>query len=198
MKKIFYAAMLLLGLGILLTACNNNGTSNGESRANDSAEKEQTGVSRSSASVEKEWTKEMKANGHIFFNTPYVYSSWDNSQNVYMLMMPYVFSNDGTRGILYAVYSNGDRVGLSWYAQYEVNGEHLLLTDIFKMDSNLEPYNRIMKIEHNNGRFVLTGRYPFTERNDHDPITSFYQESAPSDGEYYIALAETDRYCKHR
>lgn len=194
MKKIFYAAMLLLGLGIFLTACNNNGTSNGDSRANASAEKEQTGVSRSGASVEKEWTKEMKANGHIFFKTPYGLPN----KPIYMLMMPYVFSNDGTRGILYGVYYSSGYVQLPWYAQYEVNGEHLLLTDLHFELSDLDPFIQVMKIEHNNGKFVLKGRYPHTYRNGSEPIESFYQESAPSYGEYYITFAESNRFCMHK
>ena len=183
MKKTFYAAMLLLGFGIFLTACNNSGTSKDDSQAN--------------ASVEKEWIKEMEAKGHIFFKIQYGPLS---SNLNYLLMMPYAFSKDGTRGVLYHVYSGNiyEQVGLCWYAQYEVNGEYLLLTDIVDLEYGHKHYPRVMKIEHNNDRFVLTGRYPRYVRNNLNPVESFYQEVAPSDCEYYICLVEDGRYCMHK
>lgn len=183
MKKTFYAAMLLLGLGIILTACNNNGTSKGDSQAN--------------ASVEKEWTKAMGANGHIFFNTGF---GAPGDAPVYMLMMPYVFSKDGTRGVIYAVYrqNEGKWLGMSWFAQYEVNGEYLLLTNIVEILLNHHNilYPLVMKIDHNNGRFVLKGRYP--KLGFHDPIQTFYQISDPSGSEDFFAYVENDRRCMHK
>lgn len=200
MKKIFYAAMLLLGLSIFLTACNNSGTSKGDSQANTSVEKEKTNNPRSSASIEKTWKKAMEANGHLFFRTPYT----REETPIYMMMIPYVFSKDGTRGVIYAVYyyERGASywIGLDWYAQYEIKGEHLLLTDITLNNENYntEPLPRIMGIEHNNGRFVIKGRYPTWKKNDLTPVESFYQESNPSHSDSYLELAEGDRYCMHK
>lgn len=182
MKITFYAAMLLFGLSFILTACNNSGSSK----------------SNSNTSIEKEWTKAMEEKGHFFFRTQYSY----RNEPIYMLAMPYVFSKDGTRGIIYAVYTHDDGqwIGMDWYAQYEVNGEHLLLTDIVLINENynLKPSPRVMKIEQDNSKFVIKGRYPTWKKNDLTPIESFYQESAPSHSDSYIELAESDRYCMHR
>ena len=188
MKKLVYTAMLLLGLSMMISCDGGNNysnSSNGKANSN---------------TLEKEFSKAFENKECIYFRTNYVYHHSMDMPLFYLVLYPFVFSDNGLRGIMYIVtygtrkYEGGEASSLFYWGEYEVVGNYLRLNNIVDVIHGKQYLPRIYKISQMGGNLQLEGKFI----GEHD-ISINVQEQQPIPN-VISSLINNDRYkyCMHK
>ena len=152
-------------------------------------------IAKGMTSIEKAWSQALEKEEYIYFSTGYS----DLELPYYMVFHPFVFSENGLRGICYFVsygeesYRRNITARLGYYGEYEIVGEYLRLSDIIqnnRPDNYAKP--RIYKIATVDGKIQLTGRFI---RQDEISTNTQILSGTP---ELIITLIERANNCLHQ
>lgn len=153
-------------------------------------------LKKSNSSIEKAWIRAYNQNEYLYFSTNYS----DFELPYYMVFHPFVFSENGLRGICYFVsYGETDyykelTAKLHYYGEYELVGEYLRISNIIqdrRRDKYIKP--RIYKVSIEDGRLQLTGRFINTDANIN--TNTQILGSVPN---LIIKLIERESICLHK
>ena len=171
--------MLLLGLSMITSSCDNN----------------QTSYDNTS---EKEFVKAFENKECIYFRTNYVSNHDTNKPLFYLVLYPFVFSDNGLRGIMYIVtygtrkYDGHEVSSLYYWGEYEVVGNYLRLNNIVDvMYKEAHPWPIIYKISQTGMNLQLEGE--FIKKNE----TSIYVQEQQPIPDVIVNLLESDKYNIH-
>lgn len=174
-----------------------------EKAAPKNKKKKQIVSKKSGREINSLFSKAFAENEYMFFNTDYK-SPGSDSDDIYLVLHPFVFSEDNMRGKAYLAYY-GERRGLIWhyvnyYSDYEIVGDYLRLYNTMSIGRTLTPVqDRIYKISStSSGRITLTGR--FIQRDETTTMTqNLGNEKNYSENfrDHLIKTIEKD-YCLHK
>ena len=124
-------------------------------------------ISNIPSNPEKVWKKKFKAQGYVAFDTRYVTSAGWNPRPICIVLIPFVFCEDGLNGKVYIVDYEKEkdkygmlRMGLDYFGDYDINGGYVRLHNLYKNEYR-SPYHVsdvIYKLSKEDSSFSVYGR----------------------------------------
>lgn len=136
----------------------------------------------------------------IMFETQYQDSSLTQRQ-YYIVLHPFVFSEDGCRGIAYYIAYGEDKSNvynkgivsamLNYYGEYEIIGNHIRVREIVQTNSDKRVESLIYTINDEDGELTLFGGFPHRRTDKH------YNRQITDIPHLINDLLQKDNICRH-